>query len=207
METISIIAIVLGPILAVQVEKLLSRINERKRSREQIFKTLMATRGSTLSLDHVSALNRIDLEFSNTKKRYKRVLSAWKSYFDHLSNHDKQETNSLIWANDNNKLLVELLYEMGKSLKYDFDRALISRNIYSPVGHIQVEKELQEIRILLLSILKGEKSFPMEIVNTADINEHSAEQVENQVKLQELMIDYYTNNKPWRVIIEKEPNV
>lgn len=37
----------------------------------------MASRGSILSFEHVAALNKIDLEFSNRKK-YKKVIDARK---------------------------------------------------------------------------------------------------------------------------------
>jgi len=200
LTAISIGAIILGPILAVQTEKFLSRINEKKKSREYIFKSLMATRGSILSFDHVAALNRIDLEFPETKK-FKPVLSAWKYYFDNLSNNAKKEANLQIWVNDNDKLLIELLFEMGKSLGYSFDKALIQRNIYSPVGHAKTENELQEIRFLLLELLKGKTPLPMNIVATDKSGE---EEENNQVKLQKIMIDYYTNMKPIKVIIERE---
>jgi len=195
---ISVIAIILGPILAVQTEKFLSRINEKKKSREYIFKNLMATRGSILSFEHVAALNRIDLEFPETRK-YRPVLSAWKQYFDNLANDPKREKNIQIWTNENEKLLTNLLFEMGKSLGYTFDKALIDRHIYSPIGHVKAENELQEIRHLLLLLLKGDKALPMEIINN---NEAGVEHGENQIKLQKLMIEYYTNIKPIKVIIE-----
>ena len=83
-EIVSISAIILGPILAVQIEKYLERRRENKNRRLSIFKTLMATRGTVLSWTHVEALNRIDLEFSNNKK-FEKVITTWQEYFDNLS--------------------------------------------------------------------------------------------------------------------------
>ena len=99
----------------------------------------MATRGSSLSFAHVESLNRIDLEFSNNKK-YQKVIAAWKEYFDNLG--QKKETNEqiTIWFARNEELLANLLYEIGQSLGYKFDKVLIKRNIYSPVGHARDPK-------------------------------------------------------------------
>jgi hypothetical protein len=62
-DYISIAAIFLGPIVAIQLQKFIERRKQSNERRENIFKTLMATRGSMLSTAHVEALNRIDLEF------------------------------------------------------------------------------------------------------------------------------------------------
>ncbi len=137
-DIISICAIILGPILAVQIEKYLERRRENKNRRLSIFKTLMATRGSALSWDHVEALNRIDLEFSGNKK-FEKVIQTWKEYFDNLSRKYIPEEEA-IWVNKNQDLLADLLYEMGHSLGFNFDKILIKRNVYSPVGHAKKKK-------------------------------------------------------------------
>ena len=54
-EIITIAAILSGPIVAVQVDKLIGRNREIKNRKLSIFKTLMATRGATLSYVHVEA--------------------------------------------------------------------------------------------------------------------------------------------------------
>ena len=63
-EVLTILAVILGPILAVQAQKAIERWRERRNRKLWVFKTLMATRGSRLSPNHVQALNMIDLEFS-----------------------------------------------------------------------------------------------------------------------------------------------
>ena len=60
---ITIGAVIIGPILAVQVQKIIESITERKRRKLQLFHTLMETRATRLSGAHVSTLNMIDLEF------------------------------------------------------------------------------------------------------------------------------------------------
>jgi hypothetical protein len=127
-EILTLLAIVLGPILAVQIEKFISARREDKNRKLSIFKTLMATRGSILSWPHVEALNRIDLEFSHNKK-FNKVIISWKEYFDNLC-QDKEALEEIrLWSARNQELLTNLLYEIGQSLGYKFDKVLIKRNI------------------------------------------------------------------------------
>ena len=93
-ELLTIVAIIIGPILAVQAEKFLQRNRDNRYRRLNIFKTLMATRGSSLSFSHVEALNRIDLEFSDNKK-YDKVIAAWKEYFDNLGHKKETKDDSV----------------------------------------------------------------------------------------------------------------
>jgi hypothetical protein len=172
-DWISIFAIVLGPILAVQAQKFLERIRERKDRREAIFKTLMATRGAQLSLQHVEALNRIDLEFPKTGK-FRKVNDAWQQYFDHLADHEYGKDNQTRWTERQSELLTELLKTMGESINYNFTRVEIKRNIYSPTGHYQLEDENRRIREALLKIFEGQQRFPVELI--------SSEPTEEQVK-------------------------
>jgi len=60
-DWLMISAVLTGPILAVQVQKFIESWREAKQRKIYIFKTLMATRGTTLSPRHVEALNIIDV--------------------------------------------------------------------------------------------------------------------------------------------------
>lgn len=184
-DIVTISAIVIGPIAAVQIEKFLERNRDSKNRKESIFKTLMATRGTVLSYSHVEALNRIDLEFSSNKK-YKRVIDAWKEYFDNLSQHATNEQLA-VWSARNDELLANLLFEMGKALHYNFDKVLIKRNVYSPVGHNNVEREQQAIRQGLLELLNGDRIVPMTVIQ-------DDETIQKQKDLQVAMINYYETN-------------
>lgn len=181
---VSIIAIFTGPIAAVQVDKILERSRDAKRRRKAVFKTLMSTRGTVLSYSHVEALNRIDLEFSG-KKKYKKVIEAWKEYFDHLCQTPTDEQLSL-WLSKREELLTDLLYEMGNKLGYDFDRTLIKRNIYTPEGHHNVEREQQEVRLGMIDLFRGNSSLPMYVVQ-------NEEQINKQQELQDIMKKYYNS--------------
>lgn len=69
-DILMILAVITGPILAVQVQKLIESWRSKRERKFIIFRVLMATRGTPVSPQHVEALNLIDIEFSgnNTKK-------------------------------------------------------------------------------------------------------------------------------------------
>ena len=84
-DGLMICAVILAPLIAVQVDKYLEKKRNKKGRKLGIFKTLMATRGRALDPRHVEALNMIDLEFEGEKS----VTDAWKAYLDHLVNMPK----------------------------------------------------------------------------------------------------------------------
>lgn len=65
-EIIMVLAVFLGPVVAVRLTRFLDDRKEVRERKLWIFKTLMATRAYTLAQTHVEALNRIDLEFEPT---------------------------------------------------------------------------------------------------------------------------------------------
>lgn len=184
-EILTLVAIVSGPIIAVQLQKYLDRSREVRNRKLDVFKVLMASRGATLSAPHVEALNRIDLEFSGNKK-YNKVIEAWKEYFDNLCIKVDTDENLTIWGVRNEELRANLLYEMGQSLGYNFDKVLIKRNIYSPIGHERVERENELIRKGLLDVLNLETAIPMTVIS-------DDQALSKQAELQTAMIKYYNS--------------
>ncbi len=100
------------------------------------------------------------MEF-NTGKGSHRVIDSWKEYFDNLSNRSEDKESIAVWIARNDELLANLLYEMGISLGYKFDKVLIKRNIYSPVGHGKTEQETTAIRQGLANLMSGEAALPI----------------------------------------------
>lgn len=80
-------ATLMGPILAVLVTRWVDRLREDHNRKQWIFRTLMATRDTNLpiSMEHVQALQMIEVEFRKTKKKEKAVVDAWKLYQQHLN--------------------------------------------------------------------------------------------------------------------------
>ena len=157
-----ILAVLLGPIIAVQLTRYLDNKKEERTRKLEVFKTLMATRAYTISWDHVVALNRIDLEFDKDNMKEKAVIEAWKAYLDLLGDKEMPPEQ---WAVKRIDLLVELLHKMAQVLDYDFDKTHIKNSSYSPMAHGNIEEEQKAIRTGLIEVLEGKRPIPMAVVN------------------------------------------
>jgi hypothetical protein len=166
-DWIMVVAILCGPILAVQAQKWIEVLRENKNRRLWTFKRLMATRGATVSPGHVEALNTIDLEFNGRRQKDQQVRRRWKEYLDHLgslpTDPEQQQQQLPLWLQRNDDLLADLLHDMGVAVGYDFDKVQIRKGIYSPIGHANIEFEFQAIRRLLIELLAGNRSLPMDV--------------------------------------------
>ena len=81
-EWITIAAIVLGPVLALFIRRILDGIREKRERRVQLFLTLMRTRATPLAPDHVNALNSIEVVFDGENDR--RIREAWHKLLTHI---------------------------------------------------------------------------------------------------------------------------
>ena len=159
-DWLMILAVLLGPIIAVQLTRYLDNQKEERERKLNVFKTLMATRAYTVSWDHVVALNRIDLEFDSKKVKERAVIDAWKAYLDLLG--EKTLTPEQ-WGVKRVDLLVELLHTMAKVLDYDFDKTHIKNSSYSPIAHGAIEEEQRLLRVGLIEVLAGKRELPIAI--------------------------------------------
>jgi hypothetical protein len=157
-DILSIAAVLLSPLVALQISEVIGRRRERRQRRLNVFRTLMATRASVLAPEHVQALNMIDIEFHGSDTQSRAVLNAWKAYLDHLN---QTQTDAALWGSRREDLFVDLLYEMSRHLDYDFDKTHIRRTSYFPKGYGDLEADQLAIRKALVSMLSGKESFPI----------------------------------------------
>lgn len=159
---LTIIAIVVGPIAAVQIEKYLEGRREKTRRRMDVFRTLMVNRATPLAPDNVAALNSIDLIFEGDK--FKTVRGKWRTLLSHFEDHPKGDQQNyeqamIVWTNRNNDLTGQLLQEMGKTLGYDFGDVDIKKAIYYPRGLGDQETANLLIRNGLVRLLTGNQEL------------------------------------------------
>jgi hypothetical protein len=185
-----VFATLLGPILAVQAQKWIERAGERRNAQKRIFTTLMATRATIVSPDHVQALNMIELDFGKSRwggpsRREKKVLMKWKEYADHLNTPTPDDDKAAVsaWLRKQEDMLVELLDALGTALGYDFDRVNLKRGIYYPRAHGEQERRKDTFERALIAILTGEASLPMSVTSVA----HDEETLALQKKVQEAL--------------------
>jgi len=157
----------LGPILAVQIQKFIENKKEKRARKMHIFRTLMATRATPLYMQHVESLNMIDIEFFGNKK----ITDAWKLLLDNFANYPKDTKDKQYQARLNTcmekstDLLTDLLYEMAKSLNYRFDKVHLKRGAYIPKGHADYIMDQEFIRRAFIGVLLGQIPIPIKVVN------------------------------------------
>jgi len=161
---LTIIAIVSGPIIALQVQRKLDREREATNRKLWVFKTLMSFRATALSPSFVQALNLIDVEFNGDNNKDKAIRNAWKVLLDHyydLNNAKDPDSDTLV--EKSTQLMANLLLAMGRGLGYDFDEVLVKKGSYYPTGLGNVEKEQHAIRRGVLNVLNGKGRIPVGI--------------------------------------------
>ena len=167
----TIVAVLLGPILAVQAQKAVESLREKRRRKTFLFEQLMATRASRLAPEHVRALNMIDLVFYGERvigiqrrtAKEQRVLDAWKEYHDHL-NTKADEGQISLWGAQGDELFTNLLFAVSQELAFKFDRVQLKRGSYSPIAHGEIEAEQNELRKAALSLVTGKHALKMNVV-------------------------------------------
>ena len=153
-----VLATILGPVLAVWASEYRQRARQQQDRKEWVFRTLMTTRSTRMSLDHVSALNHIDFAFPQDK--HPQISDAWGLYLTHLNKGPGDTQESLErWLDEGGNLLADLIHLMASALNIPFPKTSIKRAAYYPKGHADTEMQLNEIRSLLLELLNNKRSL------------------------------------------------
>jgi len=118
----------------------------------------MATRRSFLSLDHISALNQIELDFQKDKA----VMDVYATYMKHLGTPFDPKDNDRI-ARERQSLRTKMLSEMAKALRIHVEQLDIFEGGYVPQRHVDIETEQAAIRHLLVELVEGKRPLPIEI--------------------------------------------
>jgi hypothetical protein len=190
-DVIMILAILVGPIVAVCITERL-RKNEDKRNRKvHIYRTLMATRTANLSFQHVEALNLVETEFSSGNKEDNEVISTWKLYLSHLNDKNYPQES---WGARRADLLVDLLHEMSRALGYGHDKAAIKAGSYYPQGYGSIEEEQQALRKGLLAVLYKDQPINMKLTS-------SEEAVNLQKQVNEALLESLSDKRIVKVSI------
>src|SRR6185312_613607 len=156
----TMVAIVVGPIVAVKITLRNEDRKEIRRRKYQTFHSLMKTRRVTLSAEHVTALNVIQIEFHDDDK----VIAAYKRYIENLSesfpvNGTQLEKDRFLEKRDD--VFIELMFEMGRHLGFTLDKRELAKYSYTPQGWVNVEGEQNALRTLALELLLGKRPIPV----------------------------------------------
>ena len=154
-EWLTLIAIIVGPIAAVSITLWRDRRYEVRRRKREILASLMRTRSSRLSAEHVGALNLVQLEFHGSSA----IIEAYKQYIEHLGTPlpavDQQDS----FFQQRETRFLDLLKAIAVDLGYKFDKKDLESLSYSPRGWHDYESMQRGNMLLLWQLLKGERAL------------------------------------------------
>lgn len=165
MLIVSAISVIVSPLVAIFITRYNDDKKETIRRKSEVLTKLMGTRSLRLSIEHVSALNVVQLEFHDTPK----VLTAYQNYITHLgTTFPSVEADIQRYLQHRSDLFMDLVHAMASSLGYDFDKRDLERLSYGPQAWYQEEENIRIVRSHLIDVLSNAK--PLSVVIRPDIS-------------------------------------
>lgn len=165
-DIINFIAIIAGPILAVWVEKMRQERADARDRKLAVFRSLMRTRRLRLDPEHVGALNLVDLEFYGCA----RVIQALEAYMDNLSGPIPPESEIDRFTSRRTDLLISLIFEIGKELKFSFDKKDLEKSSYGPAAWQTEQDTARQNLIYVNEMLSGKRALPVTAMQPPSAN-------------------------------------
>lgn len=148
-QTMNIIAVIIGPIIAVSITLWYQSHKEKRDAKIRLFLNLMAHRKSNPpTFERVNSLNLIDVVFSGHPK----VLQLWHEYYDLLHT---QPPNFELWEHKH----IDMLSEMGQALGYKKLKQTEIEKFYTPVAHGTQAELNEKMQREFLRVLENTASF------------------------------------------------
>ncbi len=160
-EWITIVAIVVGPIIAVIITRIVDDRRHARQRRWEIFRDLMKHRLTALSPEFVGALNVVEVVFHDDKI----VIESWRklqvNYGLGGQNPTEEELRPIF--EERKKLTAKMLDTMARNLGIKIEQLDIFSGGYAPRGWFDEDAKTREMREELLKKLR--EGFPV-IVKT-----------------------------------------
>ncbi len=151
-------AAIVGPVVAVWITRASDDRREVQARRMDIFRTLMRTRKLPVHMDHVGALNLIEIEFADEDS----VIRAWKEYLKNLGESFPSTSSEAVQASflkRRETLLTKLISEIAKVLKFKVEQMDIFEGNYIPQGWHDDDWEQKLARKGLVDVLTGRRAL------------------------------------------------
>lgn len=157
-DILTVVAIFAGPAVGAWLTRRLDDRRELQKRKLDIFRALMRTRKMPIHIDHVSALNLVEVEFIKSPK----IISAWKLYLANLAEpvppiEEKERYDLAVKKRDS--LLTKLLSEIAQSLKVRIEQLSILEGNYIPQGWVDDDWENRLARRALIDVLSSKRAI------------------------------------------------
>lgn len=147
----TILAIIIGPVIAVMITLWYQNRKEKRDFKRHIFFELMAHRKSfPIPYSYVKVLNLIDVGFCKNPK----ILTLWHEYYNLL----QMPSGDLIYQQREHKFL-ELLSAMAKDLGYSKIQQVDIDKFYTPIAHGNEFEFSSKLQKELLRVLENTSRF------------------------------------------------
>lgn len=177
-DYVTLTAIVLGPVVAVLVARQLEANAQSRVRRLSLFRSLMATRRTPTTPEHVTALNTIEVEFHGAKN----VIVQYKTHIDLMPEQPRLDSERTdipdlpyeeVKRRDEkynrrvgemrHESLAALLHAMADKLGMKMDKHDVFRGGYNPEALAILELEQTVLRRLLVDIASHRRSLPVTV--------------------------------------------
>lgn len=154
LAVVTVFAVLVGPIAAVIVTRIIDDRRADQTRKYDIFRTLMRTRMMPIHFEHVGALNLVEVEFI----KHPAVIKAWKDYLTNLGEtfpppEEKEKSDAAL--KKRNSLLTKLISEIAKVLRVNVEQLDILEGNYIPRGWNDDDWEQKLVRRGLINVLHG----------------------------------------------------
>jgi hypothetical protein len=163
-DILTIVAILIGPIAALMIQRFLDQTRETNRRKKELFRIIWATRGFPARLQnrHVDSLNMVGLDFADESK----VVTTWKEYLDMLnSTEPSDETQRPQFYRDRDNKFIDFIFAMAQVLDYHATRLEVQKQYYSPVAHGTWHDQEAIWREGITRLFKDNNPIPIRIVD------------------------------------------
>jgi hypothetical protein len=118
-------------------------------------------------MEHVQALNMIDVLFNGKSGKDLAIRRTWLVYLDFLNQRPPSGEEPARAHNEKGvDLLVNLLAEIATSLRYDFDKVHLKRGGYYPQGQAtESQARLAILDALAKMLTSANPALPMSVVS------------------------------------------
>ncbi len=153
-EWITFLAILLGPIFALFAQRILDKLRDKRKAKENVFFSIMQHRAQWYHVERIQALNSIDVVFADEEK----VLSKWKSFVEQTSvPRPEDEQRAAAWDARMDTAVCDLYQAIGESLGYHLDLKRIKEGAYTPQLHADFnEAQVLAMKGLAKAVRNGE---------------------------------------------------